>query len=829
MNHLDFTAKAISSGDDALLLGAHDQAIAYYSTALSERLHAPPLPDEFVRHALCYRSDAWLGKSLRDRDTDGETTSALSAALADARKVVSLFPKMEDGWLRLGRAYLLHDNIDRAKHILRRATTYCNESNRVMDLLAEADKVSTSAKNGVKIGHGKHSDGHVGASNGASIFRRKTARGGAKQGASKTLDRLVPIRNSGTEARSTVVHDYDARESVASIGPALKLKRTVSDMSHAPETLARPLDSEDLTGLRSQLADLQHKEMQWKDVTSGDRHLHEESKPEDHDIGKRGDQEPLGATVGKKLLRQLNEDTCEESTGTEARLPIEARRLPKVQSGSLSQHEPLSEPSPRESPLNPSESMPPYPPQSDDEIGDAEMVGSGQEELDGAPPFDNSQEKNSNPIKGGVDDIGTRTTSGAGSNFGGVTSENGRPPQKLYDLLQVPHDATEAQIKKSYYMLARKYHPDKNADDVQATEQFQQLAEAYRVLSDPESRAVYNRYGDRGLVKNGVDVIDPSTLFAMVFGSDLFVHLIGELQLASMACSVDENGNTSTEQDLAEVQRSRIGKLVLEMVKQLKRWVDGDKKGFVDEVHQQMQSLRDASFGASLLHVVGNTYITQTAYLLDKTRPFLNLSAVMRKATMRSHKMAAQHKAMNAASKVMEKQRRLHDRVMRTGRDNRYISEDEAKGIAVEMAENAIDMMWKISVIDIETTLEDVLMIVLSGRDLVADVDSAVSGSVGGGERSLDSMQSGGGSGERERPRGRRRRLGSHLGKERFGKGRDGSGTKERAEAQGGGVGLVRPLAPLLHGEGAMTRQEILSERAYGIQAMGRIFMSAGR
>lgn len=94
--------------------------------------------------------------------------------------------------------------------------------------------------------------------------------------------------------------------------------------------------------------------------------------------------------------------------------------------------------------------------------------------------------------------------------------------------------------------------------DSQSKAKFQQLAEAWRVLSDPESRAVYARYGDRGLVKNSVDVTDPSTLFAMVFGSDQFVHLIGELQL--LPGNVDESSNTPTEMAMEQIKRARVGK-----------------------------------------------------------------------------------------------------------------------------------------------------------------------------------------------------------------------------------------------------------------------------
>lgn len=381
---------------------------------------------------------------------------------------------------------------------------------------------------------------------------------------------------------------------------------------------------------------------------------------------------------------------------------------------------------------------------------------------------------------------------------------------KLYALLQVPKTATEGSIKKSYYTLARKYHPDKNQDDSEATDKFQKLAEAYRVLSDAESRAVYDKYGDKGLVKNSVDIIDPSTLFAMVFGSDKFVNIIGELELASLACNVDENGTAPSSELLTSLQKQRVGKLVLEMVKTLKPYVDGDKKGFLTDAHRQMRRLKQASFGPSLLYTVGNVYVTQTNHLLDKTKPF-NLSAVMRKASLRSHRIASQHRAMSAAARVMDKQKRLHDRVMKSGKDNRSISDEEAKNIAEEMAQNAIDMMWKISVIDIETTLEDVVSIVLSGRDLIADEDVPIS---------LDkSAPDSPGYEERSR---RRLRIGSHLGMDRRDHGDRGRDHNDRTE-----LGLVRHTPALSHGQVAVTRQQILNERAYGIQAMGRIFMSA--
>lgn len=62
----------------------------------------------------------------------------------------------------------------------------------------------------------------------------------------------------------------------------------------------------------------------------------------------------------------------------------------------------------------------------------------------------------------------------------------------FYKILGVPKDASEADIKKAYRKLARKYHPDQNQDDPSAERMFKDLSEAYSVLSDAEERQQYD-------------------------------------------------------------------------------------------------------------------------------------------------------------------------------------------------------------------------------------------------------------------------------------------------------------------------------------------------
>lgn len=90
-----------------------------------------------------------------------------------------------------------------------------------------------------------------------------------------------------------------------------------------------------------------------------------------------------------------------------------------------------------------------------------------------------------------------------------------------YEILGVGRDADENEIKKAYRKLAMKYHPDRNPGDKTAEEKFKEINEAYEVLSDPEKKARYDRFGHAGIDGNGAGGFDGASGFGFGF-EDIF-------------------------------------------------------------------------------------------------------------------------------------------------------------------------------------------------------------------------------------------------------------------------------------------------------------------
>src|SRR5580658_3176035 len=99
-----------------------------------------------------------------------------------------------------------------------------------------------------------------------------------------------------------------------------------------------------------------------------------------------------------------------------------------------------------------------------------------------------------------------------------------------YEVLSVSRDASDQELKTSYRKLAMQYHPDRNPDDPSAEAKFKECSEAYSVLSDPEKRAAYDRYGHAAFQNGGGG--NPFTgggFSGSVDLGDIFGEMFGEM------------------------------------------------------------------------------------------------------------------------------------------------------------------------------------------------------------------------------------------------------------------------------------------------------------
>lgn len=179
-----------------------------------------------------------------------------------------------------------------------------------------------------------------------------------------------------------------------------------------------------------------------------------------------------------------------------------------------------------------------------------------------------------------------------------------------YDVLGVGPTAEPSALKRKYYVLARKYHPDKvGADDKEAADKFKEVAEAYQVLSDPELRAKYDKDGREGLsadkteVADEVPKLDPAILFAFLFGSDKFSNYVGRLATATSASIGDSPKITPKQAKL--LQKRRVTRLAVFLADKLDMYSEtGDEEGRALWV-AEAEELSKASYGTQMVHLIG--------------------------------------------------------------------------------------------------------------------------------------------------------------------------------------------------------------------------------
>jgi hypothetical protein len=327
-----------------------------------------------------------------------------------------------------------------------------------------------------------------------------------------------------------------------------------------------------------------------------------------------------------------------------------------------------------------------------------------------------------------------------------TTSSAGAARQPLesgyYELLDVDAEASAVQIKRAYYRLALQTHPDKHPGDPSAAARFQAIGQAYQVLSDEGLRARYDRSGVAGV--EGAEFMDAAQLWVMLFGSEKFEALVGQLPIQAEMLQGEGGAPPSTATQVLR-QKRREAQVALDLARTLAPAAcavgcEGGQQqqqqqpplpppsadhritALVEAQRDTARELAASPFGASLLHVVGRVYCSMASRHLGYAEGWLGLRGHLRAFRERRRAVGQTLAGLREAGKVVGDVRsaiaaaeaREEEEEGGGGDDDDHRAEHMAMTMpSAEAVPQVLRVVFAFTTIDIENTLRRACDLVL--------------------------------------------------------------------------------------------------------------------
>ena len=247
---------------------------------------------------------------------------------------------------------------------------------------------------------------------------------------------------------------------------------------------------------------------------------------------------------------------------------------------------------------------------SGDRPAESSAGSHAEPKLSAADDVDDDDGMNSPPPRPPKPSASSSSSSSSSTNKSEGDGKKGAKPD-LYEVLEVPRDASKNQITKAYYRLAKQYHPDKNPDNPEAEERFKLISEAYQVLTDPEKRERYDKFGVFGEDEGDVN---PEEIFHALFGAGRFDEFFSTpftgVDTSGSEDLSEEEAQRRYQEDVNRRSREKATSLLERLRTMVRDGVLSDKSK-QSELAKEVLEMAEAPGGPELLSILGYVYIQE--------------------------------------------------------------------------------------------------------------------------------------------------------------------------------------------------------------------------